>query len=123
MLPDKWRHEYEEKGWRPDGDSAREFLDERRRRGARGPGGRGDPPREEIETPDSEEAAGRALILQDDKQARHFLRYNGESRNDFLRHFDRLLKTLDSDAARTDEDRDGSPNEAIPADPCRSRIL
>ena len=49
------------------------------------------------------ESSDRALILQDERQARLFLRYHAESRTSFHRAYGELVKTLARDAAEADE--------------------
>ena len=64
---------------------------------------------EEDERLDLIEAEDRAVILQEETAARLYLRYHAESRNTFHRAFNKLEKTLKSDAAGVE---DGAPNEA-----------
>ena len=70
-----------------------------------------------IDDPDRAGAKDRALILQDEKQARLFLRYNAEARNGFQRAFGTLLKTLQADTEKAEDSEEiegieDSPNEA-----------
>src|SRR5205807_10343947 len=67
----------------------------------------------ERDIPDRAEAADRALILADDREARRFLRYHSESRIAFQRAYSELVKTLERDASEPIETApDVTPNEA-----------
>ena len=71
---------------------------------------------EEIEFLDFGESEDRALILHDETDARLFLRYHAESRNTFHRAFNKLEKTLISDAAGESCVESEAPNEPNPRD-------
>ena len=63
------------------------------------------------------ESSDRALILQDERQARLFLRYHAESRTSFHRAYGELVKTLARDAAEAEEaspGRTGAGSEMAP---------
>jgi hypothetical protein len=59
--------------------------------------------RTEIDLPDRAEAADRALMLENEAEARLFLRYQSESRSAFHRSYAQLLKTLDRGGASAHE--------------------
>ena len=63
------------------------------------------------------ESSDRALILQDERQARLFLRYHAESRTSFHRAYGELVKTLARDAAEADESSPDEPELAPAASP------
>ena len=66
---------------------------------------------EAFDRPDNLSAPDRALILQDEKAAKLFLRYLAESRSTFHRSFKELTRTLDSDREAGAIPLAVSPNE------------
>jgi hypothetical protein len=74
-----------------------------------------------FDIPNRESAADRALILQDEKSAKLFLRYLGESRSSFHRSYKELVQTLERDraagAAAPVSDSPNEPNDEAVAEP------